>query len=112
MIINQKDLVLLPYPFSNLESEKLRPALVISNNLINKNSDDCILLPLTSVIKKELYSIIIDSKDLEEGRLLKTSRIKTDRVFSIEKRLIKMKMGKINQNTFERVKKEFYSLIQ
>lgn len=69
------------------------------------------MVPLTSVIKKEPYSITIDSKDLAEGKLLKISRIKTDKIFSIEKSLIKMKIGKINKNTFEKVKKEFCSLV-
>jgi mRNA interferase MazF len=111
MIINQGDLILLSYPFSNLEEKKLRPALIISNNLFNKTSSDCIMVPLTSVIKNESHSIIINSRDLEEGKLLKISRIKADKIFSIEKSLIKMKIGKVNKNTFEKVKKVVYSLV-
>ena len=110
-MIKQGDIVLLEYPFSNLEEKKLRPALIISNNSFNKNSSDCIMVPLTSVIKDEPYSIIVDSKDLSEGKLLKISRIKADKIFSIEKNLIKIKIGKVNQNTFEKVKNIFYSLI-
>jgi len=41
MEIQQKELVLLPYPFSNMEGTKVRPALIVSNNLFNKKSDDC-----------------------------------------------------------------------
>ena len=110
-MIKQGDIVLLEYPSSNLEEKKLRPALIISNNSFNKNSSDCIMVPLTSVIKDEPYSIIVDSKDLSEGKLLKISRIKADKIFSIEKNLIKIKIGKVNQNTFEKVKNIFYSLI-
>jgi len=36
MIINQKEIVLLPFPFSDLEGTRVRPALVISNNELNK----------------------------------------------------------------------------
>lgn len=111
MVINQRDIVLLEYPFSNLKEKKLRPALIISNNSFNKNSSDCIMVPLTSVIKNEPYSIIVDSKDLSEGKLLKISRIKADKIFSIEKNLIKMKIGKVNEKIFEKIKKIFYSLV-
>jgi mRNA interferase MazF len=111
MIVKQGDLILLSYPFSNLEEKKLRPALVISNNLFNKSSNDCIMVPLTSVIKNEPYSVVIDSKDLEEGKLLKISRIKADRIFSIEKSLIQIKIGRVNKDTFEKVKKVFHSLV-
>jgi len=109
--INQKDLVLLSYPFSNLEDRKVRPALVISNDLFNRKSQDCILVPLTSLIKNEPYSIIINQKNLRNGKLIKTSRIKVDKIFSIQKDLIKMKIGSLDGETFDRVKKEFVNLI-
>ena len=111
MRVNQKDLVLLAYPFSNLEDRKVRPALVLSNDSFNRQSKDCILVPLTSVIKDEPYSIIISQDDLKAGKLIKTSRIRIDKIFSVNKPLIYMKIGKVNDETFEKVKREFYSVI-
>jgi len=108
--ILQGDLVLLSYPFSNLEERKVRPALIISNNLFNKKSDDCIMVPLTSVIKNEPYSIIISQENLESGKLLKLSRIRVDKIFSVEKNLINLKIGRLNKETFEKVKQEFLDL--
>ncbi len=32
----QKELVLLPFPFSNMEGTKVRPALIVSNDYFNK----------------------------------------------------------------------------
>lgn len=110
MNLNQKELVLLPYPFSNLEELKLRPALVVSSNYYNKNSSDCVLVPLTSVIKDEPYSIIIGSKDLRAGKLLKQSRIRADKLFNIERKMIKMKIGILNDFVFDKVKSEILSL--
>ena len=49
MIANQKEIVLLPYPFSDLEGSKVRPAIVVSNDFFNKKSADCIAVPLTTV---------------------------------------------------------------
>ena len=46
MIVNQKEIVLLPYPFTDLKGAKVRPVLIISNNLFNKKSEDCITVPL------------------------------------------------------------------
>ena len=108
---NQGDLVLLSYPFSNLEGGKVRPALIISNNLFNKKSDDCIMVPLTSVIKNEPYSVIINQKNLESGRLLKVNRIRIDKIFSVEKNLIRLRIGRVNKETFENIKREFLKLI-
>jgi len=111
MKIYQKELILISYPFSDLQNKKVRPALVLSNNSFNKKSEDCILVPLTSVIKEESYSVLINQKDLDEGKLIKISRIRVDKIFSIDKNLIHMKIGKINNETFDKVRKEFLNLI-
>ncbi len=106
MNIKQKEIVLLPYPFSDLEGTKVRPALVISNNLFNNKSDDCIMIPLTSVIKDEPYSIFINQEDLNSGKLIRPSRIRVDKIFTVEKKLIIMKIGIVNNTTFQKIKSE------
>ena len=110
MEIKQKELVLLPYPFSDLEGTKVRPALVVSNDILNRKSDDCITVPLTTVIKDEPYSILIEPDDLSSGKLLKQSRIRIDKIFTVQKDLIIMKIGMINDKTFEKIKSEINKL--
>lgn len=110
MKINQGEIVLLSYPFSDFEKTKIRPALVISNTLFNQKSEDCIMIPLTSVIKDELYSVIINQQDLSFGKLLKQSRIRIDKIFCIRKNLIKMKIGTINKTFFKKIKLEIEKL--
>ncbi|MEK6889288.1 MAG: type II toxin-antitoxin system PemK/MazF family toxin [Nanoarchaeota archaeon] len=106
MIVNQKEIVLLPYPFSNLESSKVRPAIIVSNDIFNRKSADCIAIPLTTVIKNEQYSIILNQEDLSSGKLLKPSRARADKIFAVEKNIIVMKIGTINDKIFEKIKAE------
>jgi mRNA interferase MazF len=110
MQVDQNDLVLLPYPFSNLKDTKVRPALIISNDNFNRKSDDCLMVPLTSVIKDEPYSIIIQSEDLSSGKLLQTSRIRADKIFCAEKSLILLKIGTVNSKILNLVKQELLKL--
>ena len=111
MKIYQKELILISYPFSDLQNKKVRPALVLSNDLFNRKSNDCILVPLTSVIKEEPYSVLINQNNLDKGKLIKISRIRVDKIFSVDKNLIRIKIGKISDETFQKVKREFLSLI-
>lgn len=110
MQVNQKEIVLLHYPFSDLGGAKVRPAIIISNNLFNKKSADCIAVPLTTVIKDEPYSVIINKEDLSSGKLLKRSRVRADKIFAVEKNLIIMKIGTITNKTFEEIKAEILKI--
>ena len=110
MTFKQKDIILISFPFSNQNGTKVRPGLIISNNEFNLSSDDCLIVPLTSVLKNVKYSLTIEENDLESGKLIKKSRIRIDKITSIEKSLIKMKIGELNQKTFENIKKELDSL--
>ncbi len=106
MIFQQKELVLLPYPFSDQGGSKVRPAIIISNDNFNKRSEDCVMVPLTTIIKDEPFSLIINQDNLESGKLLKQSRVRIDKLFTIKKSLIMMKIGKVNEKTLEKIKSE------
>ena len=52
------------------------------------------------------YSVVINQEDLSSGKLLKSSRIRTDKIFSVKKDLVTMKIGVINDNVLKKVKSE------
>jgi mRNA interferase MazF len=106
MKVFQKELVLLPFPFSNMEGTKVRPALIVSNDYFNKKGDDCLMVPLTTVIKDEPFSILLQQENLSSGKLLKPSRIRLDKIFSVEKNLISMKIGIVNDKIFQKIRQE------
>jgi len=61
---SQGDILLLPFPFSDLSGKKVIPVLVISGKNYNNSSEDIVICSITSQIKLTDYSIIIDNKDL------------------------------------------------
>ncbi len=83
MNIRQKDIVLLPYPYTNHSRTKVRPAIVVSNDSINK-SEDCIVAPLTTAIKESPHSII-SQEDMASGELIIPSRVRIDKIVTIKK---------------------------
>ena len=111
MNVAQKEIVLVEYPFSDLRGSKLRPALIISNEKFNNFSDDCLAVPLTTVLKHAPYSVHIDQSDLNSGELFRPSRIRIDKIFSVEKNLIIKKLGVLSTASFEKVKTMFLSII-
>ena len=106
MIFKQKELVLLPYPFSDQVGSKVRPAIIVSNDNFNKRCEDCVMVPLTTLIKDEPFSLIVNQDSLESGKLLKQSRIRIDKIFTIKKDIIMMKIGKVNNEMLVKIKSE------
>lgn len=92
-MFNQKDIVLIPFPYSDLTLSKQRPALIISNEKINKMQDRICCL-ITSKPHKDDLKITEDS--FEQGTLPFKSFIKPHRIFTIQEKVMIKKLCKIN----------------
>lgn len=110
-MISQRDIVLLTFPFSDLKSSKVRPAIVLSNNRYNRKSLDFVAVPLTSNLKLKEYVILLTNEDLEKGRLITDSKIKVDRIFSVEQKLVRMIIGRIKNDMHNKIKQILIELI-
>ena len=65
------EIVWVKFPFSDLATTKLRPALVISNNLIN-STGDYLLMQITSRLRNDSFSLPINTGDYSGSELLKS----------------------------------------
>jgi mRNA interferase MazF len=64
------DVVVVPFPFSDLTRAKRRPALVIAE----LEDDDLILCQITSQFIRDKYAVSIDENDFETGTLRRRSK--------------------------------------
>jgi mRNA interferase MazF len=110
MRIRQRDLVLLPFPFTDLSGRKVRPALVVSNDSFNRRSADCVMVPLTTVLKDAPHSVPVTQDDLSAGHLITTSRVRADKLFCVDKNLIRTKIGALTVTAFGKIRPEILSL--
>ncbi|MBI4895913.1 MAG: type II toxin-antitoxin system PemK/MazF family toxin [Candidatus Aenigmarchaeota archaeon] len=110
--IEQRHIILVNFPFSDLSSSKKRPALVISNSMFNKRSEDVVCCLITSNIKDRDNSIDIANKDMETGYLEFNSKIKTYRIFTVNKNIIYRVLGKLNKEKSKLVETEIKKLME
>ena len=93
------DVVVLPFPFSNLSNYKKRPAFVI----VQLEGDDIILCQITSKFRKDKYSVILENSNLKEGNLNLTSRIRPNKIFTADKSMILYKIGSLTDEKINEV---------
>jgi len=111
IVFNQGEIIIVPFPFSNLSGVRQRPVLVLSKTDYLKECEDIITCGITSNLKDSRYSLLIDNSNLIEGNIPIKSRIKIDKLFTLEQSIVIKKIGRINKETFDRVRKEFFNLI-
>jgi mRNA interferase MazF len=78
------DVVVLPFPQTNLQLGKRRPALVV----VDLAGDDLILCQITSQVHRDSYSILLENTDFRSGRLNVRSYIRPNRLFTVEQSVI------------------------
>ncbi len=108
---SQRDLVLIRFPFSNKQEFKIRPVVVMSNDDYNKKFSDFIAIPLTSNLKLRDHALLITNRQMETGVLKADSKAKVDKISSIDKETIIKKIGRINKDTYNELKKMLLSII-
>jgi mRNA interferase MazF len=93
---NFGDVVLVSFPFTNLQTRKQRPAVVISNTDYQNSRSDIILMAITSQIRSPLNFGEAMIEHWAEAGLLKPSVIKP-LIATIEQVQVIKIMGKLNQ---------------
>ena len=99
------DIVLVNFPFSNLKSSKIRPALVVKT-LEGENIILCQITTKKRGINK--YEVVLDRKSCE-GDIKFDSNIYIDMIFTLHESLIINKIGFIKE---EKIKKEIENKIK
>ena len=100
IMYKQKDIILIPFPYSDLTGAKQRPALIISNEKINKTQDRICCL-VTSKSSKD--SMIMDNNCFEEGTLPFKSWAKQYRLFTIHEKIIKKKLCTVSNDFYDKI---------
>ncbi len=102
-MIEQRDLLLVPFPFSDQSGKKVRPVVVISKNEFNQHSGGIVVVGITSHLSQDHYTIQLSQDNLEEGFSHNFRYIKVENILKIDKRLVVKKIGRISTATFDAI---------
>lgn len=98
------DVVLVPFPFTNLQRTKLRPAVVL---WVDPNGQDVTLCFVSSQDISSLnlgeFTLISSDPEFSATGLRVDSKVRATRIVTIERRLITRHLGKLGVNQLQQL---------
>ena len=94
------DIVVIPFPFSDLSGSKKRPALVVAT----MQGDDVILCQITGQFTRDDYAIPLTTNEMKQGALNQpVSHIRPNRLFTADSAIINRKVAALKDDTLQEV---------
>ena len=93
------DVVVVPFPFTDLTGAKRRPALVLAA----PGGDDLILCQITSQTVRDDLAVPVAASDFEEGSLKQDSNARPNRIFTCDQGLIQYKVGTLTESKMRQI---------
>ena len=100
------EVVVIPFPFSDLSGSKRRPALVIAD----WGGDDIMHCPITSQAKRDGLDILLQAVDFSTGQLPIDSHIRPNKIFTAERRITRYVVGKVDGRKYREVAQRIVEL--
>jgi mRNA-degrading endonuclease toxin of MazEF toxin-antitoxin module len=102
------DIIVVPFPFSDLTQAKRRPALVISA----LEGNDLILCQITSQSVRDNYAILLDDKDFNRGSLKQSSNIRPNRIFTADNHIVLYRVGDLKLDKINKIIEKVIEIIR
>ncbi|MCL2230420.1 MAG: type II toxin-antitoxin system PemK/MazF family toxin [Treponema sp.] len=87
------DVVIIPFPFTDLSGSKKRPAFVIAD----LPGDDFIVCQITSKSTSDPFALSLEAQDFTAGSLPIDSFIRPNKIFTADKNLILSAAGHVSE---------------
>ncbi len=102
MTLHPGEVVLIPFPFSDLQAAKRRPVLVLRSC---DRFGDFLAAAITSQAGHE-DGFIFSGNDLAEGTLPKISWVRVTKLYTLNRDCVVAKFGAFNSEAFAKVQQE------
>jgi mRNA interferase MazF len=106
----QGDIVKVPFLYTDNTGSKSRPAVIISNRLVN-TSNDVICAQITAKPRNDQFTLKIENQDLDIP-LPCPSQVRCHKIFIVDAKLIEKKISHLKQDKFSELINKISALIK
>jgi len=105
------DIVAVQFPFTDISQTKKRPALVVSNDIVN-STGDYLLIQITSQVKNDTLSLPINAQDFSGPQLPLTSFVRIHKIFLLNESLISNRITSVTPSFLDVLTNLFLKVIR
>ncbi|MFA6268853.1 MAG: type II toxin-antitoxin system PemK/MazF family toxin [archaeon] len=103
------DIVIFPFPYTDLSNTKMRPCLVLSNEM----KEDILLCQITSKNSaKDDFAVELKKSETDSGSLMIDSYIRTNMLFTANKQQIVRVACKLRKQKYVEVVNKIIKLVE
>ena len=102
------DVVVVPFPFSDLTHAKRRPAVVVAE----LEGDDLILCQITSQKVRDKYAVPLGDEDFESGTLKRKSNVRPNRIFTADRHIILYRVGHLKSEKTNQIIEKIVEILR
>ena len=100
--------ITLPFPYSDLSAQKLRPALLLAD----AGHGDWVLCQITSNSNADKNAVLLTDDDFSAGGLQRISYARTSKLFTAHESIFRRNVGVISELTFAKIIQAAVDLLQ
>ena len=101
------EVILISYPFTNLQGNKVRPALVVRP----QKDEDLLLAPISTTVQRTRNDYLIKEQDYEESPLPVLSCLRYEKLFTLSSELVLKKVTRLKKQIFTKVRQKILDFI-
>ena len=102
------DVIVLPFPYSDLSRVKRRPAIVVGLS----SGGDIILCQITSKAVADGDAVPLNSADFVSGALSQPSNIRPNKLFTADSQTVLYQVGAVEQSLLDDVIRKVIEILQ
>ncbi|MFH1225584.1 MAG: type II toxin-antitoxin system PemK/MazF family toxin [Candidatus Diapherotrites archaeon] len=102
------DVVVIPFPFSDLSQSKRRPAMVLAS----LQGNDIILCQITSGQAADRYSIPLTESEFTSGTLKQESNIRPNKIFTADSSIVEYRAGVLKEKKTKEITEKVCAILR
>jgi mRNA interferase MazF len=104
--MKKADIVLIPFPFTDLSGNKKRPALILTHT----KEDVTVCFLTTQLLKQSQYDLLIQPS--ESNGLKKASLIRLNKIATLDKELVIGRIGTLEDHYLDLLNKNLIKMLK